>query len=381
MTIPTSKQEFKGVIYTQLGFPIPNLSGFFSVFLYGGRELDYSIKTKIKDCLENKMGLKNPNLPSNLITSCTVSQYLDEIWNLNKSFFEIRLPEPHDPKSRENFMGRSISRQQNIVDWLEQTEASEDWNNGWFKELPYQERKYLMPVRSFEDYETNTPDIKKFRISHIPEDVKFQDCLPIMGELYIAHPYKPGVYLPASRYEHLLFRERIHELSKVMMALGATEIRTLLNSGARSYSKEDLSSRTSASGSVGIWASGNGSHSSSSTRATNAETEEEIVINSKNDPIKLPYIPEGLVWFSHENEWQQIADSRLNGNILEYEIRLSSKQVNLVSDSERNNIEAQARILLASGSFSRETTSASIFKEERAKSTSILIKFKSRKDY
>lgn len=165
------------------------------------------------------------------------------------------------------------------------------------------------------------------------------------------------------------------------MALGATEIRTLLNSGARSYSKEDLSSRTSASGSVGIWASGNGSHSSSSTRATNAETEEEIVINFKNDPIKLPYIPDGLVWFSHENEWQQIAESRLNGNILEYEIRLSSKQVNLVSDSERSNVEAQAKILLASGSFSREIESSSVFKEERAKSTSILIKFKSRKDY
>lgn len=32
MTIPTSKQEFKEVIYTQLGFPIPNLSGFFLYF-------------------------------------------------------------------------------------------------------------------------------------------------------------------------------------------------------------------------------------------------------------------------------------------------------------------------------------------------------------
>lgn len=127
--------------------------------------------------------------------------------------------------------------------------------------------------------------------------------------------------------------------------------------------------------------SANGTYSSSSSRTANTESDAEIIINFKNDPLRLPYIPNGLVWFDHETEWQHIANSRLDGNILEYEIRLSSKQVNIVSNNERSNIEAQARILLASGNFSRETSSESIFKEENAKSTSILIKFKSRKDY
>ena len=309
-----------------------------------------------------------------------VSLYLNRLWEANAQNILSKAGGP-TLKNRKAFLGSGLVRKQWAKEWLLKQESSKDWNNGWFTKLSYQDRKYLMPVRGFEDYEKDTPDIQRFRISHIPADVKFEDCIPTINELYIAHPYRPGVYLPISRYEHLLFRERIHEMSKVMMALGATEIRTIQNDESRFYSKEESSSRTSGSAGFGRWASGSGSYATGAEHSRNAERESEIVINFKNDPLKLPYLPEGLVWFNHENEWKQIAESRLNGNILEYELRLSSKLVNLVSDSERSNIEAQARVLLASGSFSRETSSSSIFKEESAKSTSILIKFKSRKDY
>ena len=309
-----------------------------------------------------------------------IDHYLSRLWEANSQLI-LSNSGRLTLNDRNALLGSDLARKQWVKEWLLEQEGSTEWNNGWFSKLPYHERKYLMPVRSLEDYELDAPDIQRFRISHIPEDVQFGECFPTINELYIAHPHKPGVYLPVSRYEHLLLRERIHEMSKVMMALGATEIRTIQNDESRSYSKEDSSSRTSGSVGVGRWTSGSGSYATGAEHARSAEQESEIVINFKNDPIKLPYIPKDLVWFNHENEWQQIAESRLNGNILEYELRLSSKQVNLVSDHERSNIEAQAKILLASGSFSRETSSSSIFKEETAKSTSILIKFKSRKDY
>lgn len=320
-------------------------------------------------------------MPSTYGKEWSLSQYLEEVWKNNKSFFAVDIPSNYDPQDRKLFMGRSITRHIEMKSWIESVENGKDWNNGWLLKLPYQERKYLMPVRGFEDYEEDTPDIQRFRISHIPSYIKFDDCFPTINELYIAHPYKPGVYMPVSRYEHLLFRDRIHEMSKIMMALGATEIHSIQNDEYKSYSKDDFSSITSVSGRVGGWGAGSGSYANGSVHSSNTERESEIVINFKNDPLKKPYIPEGLVWFNHENEWQQIAEARLNGNILEYELCLSSKQVNLVSDRERKNIEAQARVLFASGSTSQETSSSSIFKEETAKSTRILIKFKSRKDY
>ena len=366
MHIPSTKEEFLQQMASCLLFSVFNAPS--------------SVEEKVKKLLSN-FGISNPKLPSVYDYHGQYIKYFEDIWDMHESYFNPHVPSGYDPEDRIYIMGCQITRRWPMEKWLNEVEDSSNWNSGWFSNLPYHERKYLMPVHNFEDYEKNTPDVQRFRISHIPADVHFQDCIPSLYELYIAHPYKPGVYLPASQYEHLLFRERIHELSKVMMALGATDIQTVQNDGYKSSHQNESSHKTTASGSYGNIFSAQGSYSSASNNSSDSEKEAAILINFKNDPIKLPYIPSGLTWFEHESEWQQIADARINGNILEYEIRLSSKQVNLVSNNERSNIEAQARILLASGSFSRETTSASIFKEERAKSTSILIKFKSRKDY
>lgn len=253
--------------------------------------------------------------------------------------------------------------------------------SGWFTKLPYQERKYLMFVNKLGNCIEDIPDMQFFPISCIPNDVKIEGGVPSTGQLYIAHPYRTGVYLPVSKYESLIFRERVHELSKVMMALGATEIRTIRNSGYKSQSNYESSTRTSSTVSYGGKFDFGGGRTTGSQYGIENEKEDAIVINFRNDPLQNPHIPQGLIWYPHDREWQQIADNRLNGNLLEYEINISSKEVNLISNSERSNIEAQARVLLVSGSFSRETSSSSIFKEESAKSTSILIKFKSRKDY
>ncbi|MDE6298629.1 MAG: hypothetical protein K2M10_03135 [Muribaculaceae bacterium] len=322
-------------------------------------------------------GVTNPNIPKRWSDENT-NDYIAKIWNINAyAILEARGLTIED---RNVLIGTSVVDHPRIRKWLIETEESEEWNNGWFTRLPYHERKFITPVKSFDDYRAATPDIIRFRISHIPADVKFEDCIPTVGELYIAHPYRPGIYLPLSKYEHLIFRERIHELSKVMLALGATEIKTVQNSGYKSHSESEHSSRTSGSASFGGKFGATGSYSHNDANEFGTEREDAIVINFKNDPYNEPYIPDGLIWYPHEREWQQIAENRLHGNFLEYEIRISSKKINLISDLERSNIGAQARLLFASGSFSRETSSKSFFKEETAKSTSILIKFKPRKN-
>lgn len=379
MAKPTTKQELKEDIYSFLGFH--NLSSFVKFPVALVLEMTRELESKILKYLTDKMEIQKPVLPSNRWKKWTVSEYVDEIWDLNKSYFEIILPNDNDPQNRERFMGHTIVHHKELVKKLEEIETSDEWNNGWFAKLPYHERKYLSLTRDFEDYEKNTPDIKKFRISHVPSGIVFEDCIPTIGELYIAHPYKLGVYLPVSRYEHLLFRDRIHELSKVMMALGAIEIRSIQNDGMKSFSKDSASSSLSGGVGVGHWVSASGSSRFESEHSINNDREEEIVINFKNDPMKLPYLPNDLIWFNHESEWQQVAEARLNGNMLEYEIRISSKQINLISERERSNIEAQAKMLFASGSISKESSSFSIFREERTKSTSLLIRFKSRKEY
>lgn len=321
-------------------------------------------------------GVTDPIMPERLQEE-SVDNYLKRIWKRNA---DAVLAAGLKIEDRSYLIGSSTINNSYVKNWLLKQEDSDDFNSGWFTRLQYHKRKFLMPVKSFDDYSKNISDIQLFRISHLPADIKFEDCVPTIGELYIAHPYRNGVYLPVSKYEHLIFRERIHELSKVMMGLGATEIRTLQNSNNKSQSTSENLSNTSASADVGRFG-GNGTYSSFMKNMDENENSDSIVINFKNDPIDLPKIPDNLIWYPHDKEWQHIADSRLYGNILEYEINLSSKEINFVSEMERRNIEAQAKLFFASGNFSREISSSSFFKEESAKTTRIRIKFKSRKDY
>lgn len=379
MFIPSTKEEFIKDIKSSCGFfnkdehehPIAGILSFYSTLLFGILEPE-----RIKEHMRG-YGIE-PIIPNRLKEE-NIDPYLSRLWEANAQLIFSKSGRL-TLNNRNTLLGSDLTRKQWAKEWLLEQESSNDWNSGWFTKLPYNERKYLMLVRSYEDYEKATPDIQRFRISHIPVDVKFEDSLPTIGELYIAHPYRQGVYLPVPKYEHLIFRERIHELSKVMMALGATEIRTLQNSDNKSQSATENSSNTSASAGVGRFGA-KGAFSSFLKNLAETEKSDSIVNNFKNAPIDLPRLPEGLIWYPHDKEWQHIAESRLFGNILEYEISLSSKEISLVSEIERSNIEAQAKVLFASGSYSKDSSSYTFFKEESAKTTKIRIKFKSRKDY
>lgn len=349
-------------------------AGFWDYFVDG---VYNNLECKVVSRLE-EYGVKSPVVRKFDFGEESIDTYLGELWHINAK--AILLAGGLSNQNRMILVGPSFVDHRWAREWHETQENSKNWNEGWFTRLPYQERKFMMPVKSFDDYAKDISDIQLFRITHLPADIMFEDCIPTVGELYIAHPYRQGVYLPVSRYEHLIFRERIHELSKVMMALGATEIRTLQNSDSKTQSSSENSSNTSASVGVGRFGA-KGAFSSFLKSLAENEKSDSIVINFKNDPIDLPKVPDGLIWYPHDKEWQHIADSRLFGNILEYEINLSSKEINLVSEIERSNIEAQAKAFFVSGSYSKDNSSHTFFKEESAKTTKIRIKFKSRKDY
>ena len=340
MKIPRTEKEFVKDIINTCGMPTSRyMSSNSPIWIDNvkNRLMEYGVEGRI--------------FPSGSIFT---EDYLSRMWKLNSH--AILSARGLNPEDHHILTGSSSLDLPYVKNWLHEIENSEEWNNGWFTRLPYHERKFITPVKSFDDYREATPDIVRFRISHIPADVKFEDCIPTVGEIYIAHPHRPGVYLPISKYEHLIFRERIHELSNVMMALGATEIKTLQNLDNKLSSTSEESSNTSASAGVGKWGKASVFFANLSKSLTESQKSDSIVINFKSEPIDLPRVPEGLIWYPLDKEWQHIAECRLHGNILEYEINLSSKEINLVSELERTNIEAQAKALFASASFSHSSS-------------------------
>lgn len=269
-----------------------------------------------------------------------------------------------------------ISHTAEIKNLCDEIESSTEWNSGWLSKVPYNERKFLWLVEDFEGYGLgSTPHIQRFRISHIPKDITFSNGMPLVNELYIAHPYNAGHYIPVNNYEHSLLRDRIHEMSQLMMALGATELKTVNTDGYNFSSNNQESSNSS--GSVG-WNKFGAALSALAATCNSSEykLEHEIKVNFEWKPKGKPYLPENLVWYPHEKEWQQIAEMRLHGNLTKYEIKISSKQNTFVSSNERRQINAEAKTLFFSAEGSHSSSSSYQFKEEASKSAIIAIKFK-----
>ena len=90
-----------------------------------------------------------------------------------------------------------------------------------FLELPYEERKLIVPVKSYSDLSQNTLSV--LNIKNLPA-INFPIGHPIANQLYVGHPYLPFKYIPFENYELELLEDKIREFCQVMQFLGATEI-------------------------------------------------------------------------------------------------------------------------------------------------------------
>ena len=71
----------------------------------------------------------------------------------------------------------------------------------------------------------------------------------------------------------------------------------------------------------------------------------ERTLIQKFDPLKKPYVPEGLIWYPEQPKWQRLVESRLNGNMLEYSEYVSTFDTSFTSSSEADDIKASVQYL------------------------------------
>lgn len=111
------------------------------------------------------------------------------------------------------------------LDMLNQIEEKAAGSNGMWndysEEVDYKDRQYLMVSNDLKG--CYDPIIKVFREKYMP-NVDFPIGHPKIGTLYIAHPYRKGLYLPYDEANNAFFLEKVHELCYLAQCLGATEI-------------------------------------------------------------------------------------------------------------------------------------------------------------
>ena len=110
--------------------------------------------------------------------------------------------------------------------------------------------------------------------------------------------------------------------------------------------------------------SGGGSRNIKTDSENNSKSRNQLSTKQKFTPTKKPYLPESLIWYNHEPEWQQIYQQRMNGNLDSYSISTKNQfsQFNKENEFEKIKAEYENLIVKVGAEFTKKISKQ--FQEE-----------------
>ncbi|RYP88112.1 hypothetical protein EKO23_04550 [Nocardioides guangzhouensis] len=149
------------------------------------------------------------------------------------------------------------------------------------------------------------------------QSLRFPPGHPRTNVVYAAHPVDTGAYIPAADFHRFLFQHKVAEAQRLIRVLGATSV---LVRSVRGWNRQ-------AAAHLGLSfpepSSGDATNTSSSADRR-SDADDEIITTMTLTPLGDPYVPDDLVWFSHEPLWQEIASARIDSGLREFSIDVRS---------------------------------------------------------
>ena len=213
-----------------------------------------------------------------------------------------------------------------------------------FLSLPTDHRKFIY-LTSYTSYIPS--GILVLSIHSLPKGIEFKGGLSMEDTLYIMHPYKPNCYIPAKSFETELFRDEVDEFVHIMDCLGAKHIKYVDERSSKESSDNQHSYNLSGGKYKGVGASvGYGQGSTLKEDKTLSNKLVKDTYFDLNTSIK-PYIPQNLVWFPQRDKWRDNCKSRLEGRFRKADFSITTSASEIISSSEKQNIEAEIKALNA----------------------------------
>ena len=234
---------------------------------------------------------------------------------------------------------------QNRITKLEETNT-DLWDNYVLK-VPYKERKYIMLVEDSKIKNCAVSGITIFNSSNVPNCINFYDNMPLNNELYVGHPYSPSVYIPYNQAEDILFQDKIQEFCYILQQLGAEEITITSLKGRKINETNNKKEELEVAANAGRFGNASLNIDSSTSNLMDRTSHEQYDVKYVYDPIDMPKVPSETIWYQNQPKWQRLAQSRIDGNTLEYTECISSKLTFFTSSSEKEDIKAKLKVLMA----------------------------------
>lgn len=256
-----------------------------------------------------------------------------------------------------------------------EVKLKEDWQK-YTDVIEYKDRKFIMPIDDSKIAGCVTDDIEVFRTSNVPPCISFPIGHPLPNQIYMGHPFNKSLYMPIEDSTDLLFEDKVEELCYLMQCLGAVEIEITVIKGK---SIDEIANKnTNVSGNVEYKIVS----ASADINTTNHQQEyskhhSEWKKSMRFDPLKSPFVPDNLVWFESQPKWSRLVESRLHGNLLEYNESVSTSDINITSEAETVAVKASAKFLWTKAGADVKVNTDSQFRKEEETVWDIKVKFRS----
>jgi hypothetical protein len=140
-------------------------------------------------------------------------------------------------------------------------------------------------------------------------DIEFPRNHPIPKTIYAGHPRVPRRYFPLPDFHKALFAEKYSEAVRLLMKLGANEIKINCVSGWSKNWAASLEVKSPLTSDIHLKA-----------RYNSAEGAQYIGKLEFEESKEPPIIPSDLVWYQDEPEWKVIAEGRLKHRLRSFEM-------------------------------------------------------------
>ena len=258
-------------------------------------------------------------------------------------------------------------------------EANTDLWDNYVLKVPYKERKYIMLVEDSKIKNCAVSGITIFNSSNVPNCINFYDNMPLNNELYVGHPYNPSVYIPYNQAEDILFQDKIQEFCYILQQLGAEEITITSLKGRKINETNNKKEELEVAANAGRFGNASLNIDSSTSNLMDRTSHEQYDVKYVYDPIDMPEMPSETIWYQNQPKWQRLAQSRIDGNTLEYTECISSKLTFFTSSSEKEDIKAKLKVLMANIEGRSYEEEEKQLKEETETIWRVSVKFRSKK--
>lgn len=266
---------------------------------------------------------------------------------------------------------------------IQETECRMKRNGQWNSviEKPYNQRKFLMVMS---DNSFGKVDMKSSLVyckNNIPSTISFPYGHPVDDTLYIANPSSSTTYIPQEQSEEILFLEKVNEYCDMLRGLGAIEICITFDKGLTLDAMESYTNNSKAETDL-HFADCSMSENKSGNTQTKVDEQSSRKVKYVYDPIKKPFLQKGN-WYELNENWKRIAQARLESNLLQYEEEFSTISNSQLDKSEKEIVDAAAKIKCLNVEGSIHEDSESTQKENRHTETkwTVSVRFRSLKEW